>query len=379
MVILYHAGGAGDFSLVGEATFSEADRTIRHNAIRILRVREQQQAAEFLETLPFELYPASNHLNDEFEVLHATLPLERYEELRRGTRTPEAERAMASIANVFYELGRHVRFISISLDLEEPAPSASPTPTDRALTRPEIQRLVSSYIGVTQGYLGDFSYQSHHDFYANLDLDIDPFDYQGTTRERFIEILTASPPEVQARILQGILDRFPAGSSEGRTEARASEIRGWIGRLRGSAPVASPSLRVTSAIVDRALADAEQLIRTTGAPSGVDRVHTALHGYLREACRRGEIAFAPGDGMTVLLRRLREGHPALQGSGARSNEIDRILRSFGSVLDSMNPVRNEASVAHANEELLDPPEAMFVINAMRTILHYLDERLARQT
>ncbi len=100
------------------------------------------------------------------------------------------------------------------------------------LTRLEVNKLVNRYIGVSSGYLGDFSYRTHHDFYVDLDLDIDPFNYDGTTRVRFIKILTESPPDVQARILQGILDRFPAGSSELRTQERRDEIAGWIERLR---------------------------------------------------------------------------------------------------------------------------------------------------
>jgi hypothetical protein len=101
------------------------------------------------------------------------------------------------------------------------------------LTRVEINKLVNRYIGVNGGYLGDFNYRTHHDFYLDLDLDIDPYNYDGTTRVRFIKILTESPPGVQARILQGILDRFPVGSSELRTQERRDEIAGWIARLRG--------------------------------------------------------------------------------------------------------------------------------------------------
>jgi Abortive infection C-terminus len=40
-------------------------------------------------------------------------------------------------------------------------------------------------------------------------------------------------------------------------------------------------------------------------------------------------------------------------------------------------LRNNASVAHPNEALLDEPEAMLAINAARTILHYLDAKLTK--
>ena len=74
------------------------------------------------------------------------------------------------------------------------------------LTNPEIMRIVNRYIGVSGGYLGDFSYRTHTDFYPEFcDLDIDPNQYDGTTRQRFIAILEKSPPDVQAKIVRGVL------------------------------------------------------------------------------------------------------------------------------------------------------------------------------
>jgi hypothetical protein len=104
--------------------------------------------------------------------------------------------------------------------------------TAHPLTKLEINKVVNRYIGVSSGYLGDFSYRTHHDFYLDLDLDIDPYDYEGTTRERFMAILSGSKAEVQARILEGVLDRFPVDSSELRTQDRYDEIASWIARLR---------------------------------------------------------------------------------------------------------------------------------------------------
>ncbi|HYK00671.1 MAG TPA: hypothetical protein VE974_02880 [Thermoanaerobaculia bacterium] len=59
------------------------------------------------------------------------------------------------------------------------------------LTRPEIFSVVSGYIGVDGGYLCDFTYSSHAEFYPYYcDLDINPLELEGmTTRNRFIKIL----------------------------------------------------------------------------------------------------------------------------------------------------------------------------------------------
>jgi hypothetical protein len=49
----------------------------------------------------------------------------------------------------------------------------------------------------------------------------------------------------------------------------------------GVEKVSSPSLRITSEVVERALSDAEALIRSNGAVSGLDRLHTVFQAILR--------------------------------------------------------------------------------------------------
>jgi hypothetical protein len=48
---------------------------------------------------------------------------------------------------------------------------------------------------------------------------------------------------------------------------------------------------------------------------------------------------------------------------------------MATVVDVLNPLRNKASVAHPNEQLLAEPEALLVINSVRTLLNYLDLKL----
>ena len=246
------------------------------------------------------------------------------------------------------------------------------------LTNQEVMKIVNRYIGVSGGYLGDFSYRTHAEFYPEYcDLDVDPNQYQGTTRERFIAILKGSPPDVQAKIVRGVLQGFPLDAEYKptfRTKELYDELLNIARRLEGASPIASPEPKTTSAVVERAIGDVEALVQTSGAVSGVDRVHTALHGYLRAVCERENIAYGKDDSMTRLFKSLRQHHPALQNLGARPQDIERVLQSFASIMDALNPIRNNASIAHPNEDLLDKDEAMLVINAARTLLHYLDAK-----
>jgi len=239
-------------------------------------------------------------------------------------------------------------------------------------------RIVNRYIGVSGGYLGDFSYRTHADFYPeHCDLDIDPYKYEGTTRERFIAILTSLPPRDQARVLRGVIERFPVGEGPNtRTEAAHNELLEVAHRLETGGLVAGVVPRITSDVVSLAIGDAEALLHTSGPTSAVDRIHTSLHGYLMAVCDSAGVAYAPADSMVALFKKLRSGHPKLVDLGPRAQDIEKVLNSCASILDAMLPVRNRASVAHPNTELLGEEEARLVINVGRTLLNYLDAKLA---
>ncbi len=143
------------------------------------------------------------------------------------------------------------------------------------------------------------------------------------------------------------------------------------------APVETPSLQISSESVVRALDDAAQLIRGKGGPvSAVDRVHTAMHGYLLAACLRIGIAVPKDETVAGLFKLIRKEHAAFQEHGPRWEDIRKISNSFGAILDALSPVRNQASIAHPNEALLGEAEAMLVINTVSTLLHFLDAKLS---
>jgi hypothetical protein len=93
------------------------------------------------------------------------------------------------------------------------------------LTNQEIKKIVNRYIGVFDGYLSNFSYRTHTDFYLEYcDLEIDPNQYEGTTRQRFITILENSHPHVQAKIVRGVLQRFPLEDENKKPSTRTKEL-----------------------------------------------------------------------------------------------------------------------------------------------------------
>lgn len=142
----------------------------------------------------------------------------------------------------------------------------------------------------------------------------------------------------------------------------------------GPEAVVSPTLQITSDAVERTLADAEQLIVARGASSGVDRVHTVFHAYLIALCTKLGISVVGDLGITQLFKILRNQSNVFPENRTGSAEIDRVVNSMATIIDALNPIRNRSSAAHPNVVVLEEPEAMLFINAVRTLLHYLDAR-----
>ena len=162
------------------------------------------------------------------------------------------------------------------------------------------------------------------------------------------------------------------------TEIGNTYVRSIVAELESAdapSPVPPPTPQVTSEAVETALSDAEHLLRAQGAASALDRVHTALHGYLRVVLDRAEIKHDRGAPITRLFKLLRETHPDLRDIGARSEDLWRIITTTASVVDALNALRNNASIAHPSEELLQEAEAMLAINSARTLFNYLDARI----
>lgn len=244
----------------------------------------------------------------------------------------------------------------------------------------EIHWVVGSYIGVSGGYLGDFSYASHREFYANycdLEVDVDAF-VENTTRKKFIAILSTAEPPAQAAILIGVARRFPVGSEIQRTGAAYQKLLALAKRCQRVAVIDGEEPRITSDTVQRALAEATTLLRTHGPTSAIDRLHTALHGYLRTACRAAnlDLSDAPSDPRIVYyFKVLRQQHPGFEAPMVQQAAMKNILSSAATLLEQLDPIRNRATLAHANEELISHDEALLVINLVRSLMQYFDAKL----
>jgi hypothetical protein len=252
---------------------------------------------------------------------------------------------------------------------------------DRRLSRKEISHLVYNWIGVDGGYLGSFSYARHDRFWLEVcDLVVSTSAFAGTTRECFEATLSEASAKDQAAVLRAILEDYPpldapdATQPRFRTDKLHREILAWTSRLETGSASVEIGLLTPSETVRRALEDADNLMRTSGPQSAVDRVHTAMHGYLLSLCADAGIARGERPTMNQLFKALRAEHPSLSDLGVRSADVAKMLGSMAAILDALNPVRNNASMAHPNSALIGQAEAVLVINTVRTLLTYLEAK-----
>jgi hypothetical protein len=137
---------------------------------------------------------------------------------------------------------------------------------------------------------------------------------------------------------------------------------------------AAPSKNVNENIY-QALQDAEVLLQNHGPHRAYDRVHTALHASLRQMCANHGIATnTTNDNVPGLLALITAHLKALPDDG-RNEDVFKMLRSSGSILHGINNLRNNYSMAHPTETLLNEADARFAINLVRSIMTYVDELL----
>lgn len=140
----------------------------------------------------------------------------------------------------------------------------------------------------------------------------------------------------------------------------------------GLKTVVSPTLAHASKNVFEALNEAELLIDQIGATSAYDRTHTALHGFLQTVCDKNQITYAPQASITALLPQVNNLIKSKVKDDGRNDKVFAMLRSANAILDNINYLRNNNSMSHPTEELLNEDDARFAINLTRSIMAYID-------
>lgn len=148
-----------------------------------------------------------------------------------------------------------------------------------------------------------------------------------------------------------------------------------IARCEGGVPIEPVKPSAGRGVVEEALREAEDRLKAGAPLAAVDRIHTAFAGFLAGVAAERKLELGRDPSTARVFKVLRTACPELGPEGRHAGQLEKVLNSLGAVVDAIDPLRNHGTLAHANEHLLEAPEATLYINAVKTLMHYVNAKL----
>ena len=128
-----------------------------------------------------------------------------------------------------------------------------------------------------------------------------------------------------------------------------------------------------SGIIQKAVDDAMVFIRDGRYDSAVDRVHTAFHGYLRQLLTDHQIVYGREDSLSALYNKLHDYYEKSIQPPDVAVRVKTIMRSGIGIINTVNELRNNNTIAHPNGLLIQVREAQLVIRLVNAIVDYIED------
>ena len=235
---------------------------------------------------------------------------------------------------------------------------------------------IDEVLGMTGGYVLDFSNRTFAMFFADLGIDIDKDFPDGSKGTRLRAFLRAADPHVAARVLEGLLTH--RGSREGDDDNRQlMRYRGVIARLGGAKVVGIPSVEIdvlTLSYVRELEAKAELRLMSEDLDGAITVGRTMLEAVLVELERR--LVGSPGDHKGDLQRQFKAVAKQLRIDEERPDIDDnfkQVVRGLVQVVNGLAPIRNRMGDSHARERKPALHHARVIVNAAKTVAAFLVE------
>lgn len=135
--------------------------------------------------------------------------------------------------------------------------------------------------------------------------------------------------------------------------------------------IETPVLYESSSTVRAALESADLSIAAGRPQDAVDRLHTVIHGHLKYICEKKEIEFKKDDTAQHLLSLIRSELIKERGI-EQSSPLGKLLGNLSAFIKILGEFRNNKSLSHPNDSLLDTQEAELVVNFAKSALTYLE-------
>ena len=229
------------------------------------------------------------------------------------------------------------------------------------------------------GYVLDFSNRTFGEFvFENTGVDVyaDAYETGGTSKANRLRTFWSRESDYRVgQLLAALLDRYETlnllDQSATIDQPLLTKCRTIVDRLRGNASEQLDSIDTIAEQMDfRIVAEAMRSDIERGHPqAAMDRLHTFTVRYVRSLTKKHDVEPDRSKSLTSTfgeyVKVLR------QGGQIASPVTERILKTSISVLEALNTVRNEQSLAHDNP-LLNYDEANYVFRSIANLVEFLD-------
>ena len=136
MLQLYHGSGSTEIQLIRVEAASDEWLSLKDAAIRLLRARGDERAAELLYVFPWQVWEGTNGFNDEFYALNLPTTPEEYVRLQE-VKALEQQQFRAIAEAVTEVTSFYIRFITVNIE-------SRPRRDERGDSSPTLERPVAA-------------------------------------------------------------------------------------------------------------------------------------------------------------------------------------------------------------------------------------------
>ena len=250
------------------------------------------------------------------------------------------------------------------------------------LTRKQV-KLIEEAMALPRGfgYVLDFSDRTISEFFDDefgIDIDDEKYTTNGTSKRcRLTSLLRSEDEHTAARVLralwerrEGLIARNGAAGSQGAEDRIRTGFLGIIAAVEmGSAAPKADGIESfeRDLTLEELVADIQRTLAANKPEVAVDHLHTYCVKKVTHLLKTRGIVCSRDEPLHSRFGRYRK---ALLSERSLHEFTDRILKSAIGLLESLNDIRNNHSLAHDNQ-ILGPAEARLVIETVNAILVFV--------
>jgi hypothetical protein len=228
------------------------------------------------------------------------------------------------------------------------------------------------------GYVLDFSDRSMQEFFEDA-FGVDVFSEQNkiggsSKRNCLTAFLRGADQRMALRVLtalwerrEGLLESLPHSEDAEAARAKSKAFQLVIADLQGgNEPIEAAGIEtfVRDRTLEELVADIQRTLGANKPEVAIDHLHTY---FMKKIAYLLEVRGEPCEKDEALHARFGRYRRHLESEQKLHEFTSRALKSFISLLESFNDLRNNHSLAHDNQ-LLAPVEARFIVSSISAIL-----------